>query len=94
MTEDQTSCEDPTVCFCYRVSRAKVAAFLRKQNPVVASQLSECDGAGTGCGWCRRLLEDMHATYQAGEDPGQDLNQEANEAARRSWRPERPSDPS
>ena len=94
MTEDQAPNEDPTVCFCYRVSRAKVAAFLRKQNPAVASQLSECDGAGTGCGWCRRLLEDMHTTHQAGGDPGQDLNQEPNEAARRTWRSERRSEPS
>ncbi|MAV54932.1 MAG: (2Fe-2S)-binding protein [Phycisphaerae bacterium] len=94
MTEDPASCEDPTVCFCYRVSRAKVAAFLRKQNPTVASQLSECDSAGTGCGWCRRLLEDMHTTHQAGGDPGKDLKQDANEAARRTWQSERRSKPS
>ena len=94
MTEDQTSHEDPTVCFCYRVSRAKLAAFLRKQNPVVASQLSECDGAGTGCGWCRRLLEDMHASHLAGEDPGENVDQQSNEAARRTWRSVWRSEPS
>ena len=35
--------------------------FIRVHQPLVPSQLSECGGAGTGCGWCvpflRRLFE-------------------------------------
>ncbi len=30
--------------------------FLRVEKPRRASQMSECFGAGTGCGWCRTYL--------------------------------------
>lgn len=30
--------------------------FIRVNRPRYASQLSECYGAGTGCGWCRPFL--------------------------------------
>lgn len=53
--------EDP-VCLCFHVTRRKVEAFVRVQKPKRASQLSECGGAGTGCGWCvpylKRLFEE------------------------------------
>jgi len=31
------------------VSRRKLVNFCRQEHPVVASQLSQCGGAGTGC---------------------------------------------
>lgn len=48
--------EDQELCLCFHVSRRKVIQFIRATKPRVASQLSECYGAGTGCGWCRPLL--------------------------------------
>jgi bacterioferritin-associated ferredoxin len=58
---------DDEVCLCFRVTRRKLLAFVRVCRPRVASQLSECGGAGTGCGWCVPQLRKLHA---AGEtDP-------------------------
>ena len=48
--------DDDELCLCFHVSRRKVVQFLRTQNPKSPSQLSECYGAGTGCGWCRAYL--------------------------------------
>lgn len=48
---------DDHVCLCFRVSRRKLESFVRIHRPVVASQLSECGGAGTGCGWCVPFLK-------------------------------------
>lgn len=48
---------DDPVCLCFHVSRRKIVNFIRVEKPRRASQLSECFGAGTGCGWCRKYLE-------------------------------------
>ena len=50
---------DDDLCLCFHVSKRKVLNFLRVQRPQRASQLAECSGAGTGCGWCRRFLEQL-----------------------------------
>ena len=54
--------DDQELCLCFHVTRRKVVQFIRVEKPSTASQLSECYGAGTGCGWCRpflkRLLEE------------------------------------
>ncbi|MBX7104881.1 MAG: (2Fe-2S)-binding protein [Gemmataceae bacterium] len=47
---------DDEVCYCFHVSRRKLVNFVRRSQPKVASQLSECGGAGTGCGWCIPFL--------------------------------------
>ncbi len=47
---------DDEVCLCFHVSKRKVLNFIRVTKPRRAGQLSECFGAGTGCGWCRKLL--------------------------------------
>ncbi|MCA9136238.1 MAG: (2Fe-2S)-binding protein [Planctomycetales bacterium] len=49
--------DDQTICLCFDVPRRKVIQFIRTQHPKSASQLSECFGAGTGCGWCRPFLK-------------------------------------
>lgn len=51
---------DDELCLCFHVTRRKVDQFLRANRPAVASQLSECFGAGTGCGWCRPFLKRLH----------------------------------
>lgn len=51
--------DDDDLCLCFHVTRRKVVQFIHTQRPKVASQLSECYGAGTGCGWCRPFLEKL-----------------------------------
>jgi NAD(P)H-nitrite reductase large subunit len=48
---------DDPVCLCFHVTRRKVINFIRVEKPKRPSQLSQCFGAGTGCGWCRSYLE-------------------------------------
>ncbi len=52
---------DDELCLCFHVTRRKVENFIRVEKPQRPGQLSECFGAGTGCGWCgpflQRLLE-------------------------------------
>jgi len=50
---------DDEVCLCFHVTKRKLVNFLRVEKPRRAGQMSECFGAGTGCGWCRRYLEQM-----------------------------------
>ncbi len=56
------------VCLCFRISRRKLEKFIRLTQPRVPSQLSECGGAGTGCGWCIPFLKQIfHQARQGGE---------------------------
>ena len=57
---------DDHVCLCFRVSRRKLENFVRLYEPKVASQLSECGSAGTGCGWCIPFLKQIFARAVAG----------------------------
>ena len=50
---------DAKVCLCFRVTRRKLLNFIRIERPRVASQLSQCGGAGTGCGWCVPFLKQL-----------------------------------
>jgi bacterioferritin-associated ferredoxin len=50
---------DDKVCYCFHVSRRKLMNWARLHEPKVASQLSECGGAGTGCGWCIPFLKQI-----------------------------------
>jgi NAD(P)H-nitrite reductase large subunit len=56
---------DAKVCYCFHVTQRKLRNFIRIEKPRVASQLSECGGAGTGCGWCIPFLKQLFE--QAGE---------------------------
>ncbi|MDZ4783157.1 MAG: (2Fe-2S)-binding protein [Planctomycetia bacterium] len=58
--------DDDEVCLCFHVSRRKLANYLRVERISRASQLSECGGAGTGCGWCRSYLERLFAASRQG----------------------------
>lgn len=52
---------DEKLCYCFHVSQRKIVNFIRIHRPRVPSEISECGGAGTGCGWCvpflKRLFE-------------------------------------
>lgn len=59
---------DDKVCYCFHVSRRKLVNFTRLHQPKVASQLSECGGAGTGCGWCIPFLKQIFRSATEGGD--------------------------
>jgi len=50
---------DDEVCYCFHVSRRKLINFVRHRGPKVPSQMSDCGGAGTGCGWCIPFLKQI-----------------------------------
>lgn len=47
---------DDEICLCYHVSLRKLVHFARRVRPAHPAQMSECLGAGTGCGWCIPIL--------------------------------------
>jgi NAD(P)H-nitrite reductase large subunit len=61
---------DDELCLCFHVTRRKVINYLRIEKPKKATQLSDCFGAGSGCGWCRPFLEQLfeHAQTDNPED--------------------------
>ena len=69
---------DDTVCFCFHVSLRKIETFCHVEKPRVASQISECLSAGTGCGWCVPMLRHLHTRF-------------CGEAAMPWWREQRPA---
>lgn len=50
---------DDELCLCFHVTKRKVTNFIRVEKPRRATQLSDCFGAGTGCGWCRPYLRQL-----------------------------------
>ncbi len=60
--------DDDELCLCFHVTRRKVKNFIRIHHPRVASQVSECGGAGTGCGWCRAMIGRLVAQAQGAND--------------------------
>ena len=57
---------DAKVCYCFHVTQRKLVNFVRRERPKVPSQLSECGGAGTGCGWCIPFLKQIYQAAVAG----------------------------
>ena len=39
--------------------RRKLENYVRRERPKVPSQISQCGGAGTGCGWCIPFLKQI-----------------------------------
>jgi len=64
---------DDKVCYCFHVSKRKLVNFVKRERPRVASQLSQCGGAGTGCGWCIPFLKQIF--HQSGEGGSTELEQ-------------------
>lgn len=59
---------DDRICYCYHVSLRKLANFARRERPSRPSQMSQCLGAGTGCGWCIPILQKIFHDAQAGRE--------------------------
>ncbi len=48
---------DDKICYCYDVPCRKLWNFARRESLSRPSQMSECLGAGSGCGWCIPILK-------------------------------------
>jgi bacterioferritin-associated ferredoxin len=57
---------DNELCLCFHITRRKLVNYARIHQLKVASQLSQCGGAGTGCGWCIPYLKQIFAASQGG----------------------------
>lgn len=79
---------DDEICYCYHVSLRKLQNYARRERPQHASQMSECLGAGTGCGWCIPFLRQI-AAKAADPDFALDQSPEAYAAARDEYRQRR-----
>lgn len=77
---------DDEVCLCFHVSLRKIRTFLATQDPPVASLVSDCLGAGTGCRWCVPFLKHLHAEHQRGVKPDLAVSPEQYMAQRISYR--------
>ncbi|MCC6508485.1 MAG: (2Fe-2S)-binding protein [Pirellulaceae bacterium] len=66
---------DDELCMCFHVSWRKVINYIRIHKVRVASRLSECQGAGTGCGWCRVFMEQLVERIQVDQPAPEDLEQ-------------------
>jgi bacterioferritin-associated ferredoxin len=77
---------DDNVCLCFKVSLRKLVTYMNCERPKVASQLSECFGAGTGCQWCVPFLRKLHAQWQSGEEPDLPVSPEVYAQRRLAYR--------
>ncbi len=77
---------DDELCLCFHVTKRKVLNFIRIEKPRRAGQLSECFGAGTGCGWCRAYLTRLFERSQRGEaESAEELTAEQYAAGRSQY---------
>ena len=74
------------LCICFHVSRAKVIRYVKRERPRVASMISECLSAGTGCGWCVPYLTKIHEEVLAGIEPEPLMSREEYLARRAAYR--------
>jgi bacterioferritin-associated ferredoxin len=64
---------DDELCLCFHVTKRKVVNYLRVEQPQRESQLADCHGAGTGCGWCRPFLKKLFQAAQENNPSAADL---------------------
>jgi bacterioferritin-associated ferredoxin len=64
---------DEELCLCFHVTKRKVINYIRVEQPKRPGQLSDCFGAGTGCGWCRPFLKTLFDQAVAGGETTADL---------------------
>ena len=84
--------DDDHVCLCFQVSQRKLCNYMRREQPKVASQLSDCLGAGTGCGWCVPFLKQLHRQWTDGLEPSLKVQPSAYARRREDYRATLPKD--
>ena len=80
---------DDLICYCYHVPLRKLENYARREKPQRPSQLTQCLGAGTGCGWCIPFLKKIQERALAQSDDRDDalsITPEEYEAARATYR--------
>jgi bacterioferritin-associated ferredoxin len=75
---------DDELCLCFHVTKRKVINYLRIERPQRESQLADCHGAGTGCGWCRPFLKKLFEASRSSTDSSPDLPSSDDYAAGRT----------
>ena len=75
---------DEELCLCFHVTKRKVINYIRVERPRRVAQLSDCFGAGTGCGWCRPYLKKLFEAAVCGGQIEADLPDRRHYAALRS----------
>jgi bacterioferritin-associated ferredoxin len=82
--------DDDHVCLCFHVSKRKIVNYCRREKPPVASLISECLSAGTGCGWCVPFLKKLHQQAIDGvADPDLPVSPEEYAKRRAAYRSEK-----
>ena len=76
--------QDDTICYCFHISKRKILNFIRVHRPRRASQISECGGAGTGCGWCVSYLKRYFTESQGESVDGAEMLSPADYARQRA----------
>lgn len=77
---------DDDVCLCYHVSLRKIRNYCTREDPPVASLISECLGAGSGCGWCVPFLKSLHDQHCQGMELDLNASPEQYASARQGFR--------
>ena len=75
---------DDTICYCFHITKRKILNFIRIHQPRRASQIAECGGAGTGCGWCVSFLKRYFAESQGQTAATGELNSAEDYARQRA----------
>tara|TARA_R110002111_G_scaffold68824_5_gene111535 strand:- start:33 stop:296 length:264 start_codon:yes stop_codon:yes gene_type:complete len=79
--------DDDHVCLCFHVSKRKIVSYCKREKPPVASLISECLSAGTGCQWCVPFIKKLHQQCQDGvESPDLPVSPEDYANKRASFR--------
>ncbi|MCW5765154.1 MAG: hypothetical protein KIT68_04170 [Phycisphaeraceae bacterium] len=84
---------DDDVCLCFHVPLRKIRAFLEREDPPVASLISECLGAGTGCRWCVPFLKHLHRCHVEGKPVDLSISPEKYATSRLSFHKTQQRDP-
>ncbi len=75
---------DDEICYCFGVSLRKLINFSRREMPRHPSRMTDCLGAGTGCGWCIPFL--VKIAEDADAFPVDDITPEDYAERRRVYR--------
>jgi len=84
---------DDEVCLCFHVSLRKIRTYMAREDPPVASLISECLSAGTGCQWCVPFLKHLHTQHAAGQTPDLKVSPEQYVKARLTYHKTNERDP-
>jgi bacterioferritin-associated ferredoxin len=80
---------DDEICYCHHVTLRKLFHFARREQVRQPARMSECLGAGTGCGWCIPTLCMIAEAAGAGRDPTLETTPAEYAAAREAYRREK-----